>query len=162
MTDTIHGIRIEDPYRSLEEESAATRTWIDTQSERTRQALEGMTRPEAAARLDELLSIGTVGGVRLDPAAANDGLVDEEREAGPEERPDEGPEAGRRREVLRRGGDVPHVGDGRQLHRPRVRRRRRPAAPVGVGVVRVRVVAVRSVSHGVSVRALERLRGSGP
>jgi prolyl oligopeptidase len=65
VTDTLHGMRIEDPYRSLEEDTPATRAWIDAQTERTTQALTKIARPEAATRLDQLLSIGTINGPRL-------------------------------------------------------------------------------------------------
>ena len=64
-TDTLHGIEIADPYRALESESELTTEWIERQTERTREALAGWTRPGAAERIQQLLSIGTIGGTAI-------------------------------------------------------------------------------------------------
>src|SRR5690606_37516739 len=61
VTETIHGVEVADPYRALEEDSELTRAWIDAQTERAQAALDAWSSPEAAARLDTLLSIGVVG-----------------------------------------------------------------------------------------------------
>ena len=63
--DSLHGQDVADPFRQLETESEFTTRWIDAQTERTTAALEAWRNPGAAERLDELLSIGTVGGARL-------------------------------------------------------------------------------------------------
>jgi len=63
VTETLHGVSVEDPYRSLEEDTPGTRAWIDGQSERAGGMLSEWGRPEAAARLETLLSIGVIGGV---------------------------------------------------------------------------------------------------
>ncbi len=65
VTETLHGVAVEDPYRSLELDTAETRAWIDAQTERTRRLLAEWSRPEAAARLETLLSIGVLGGVQV-------------------------------------------------------------------------------------------------
>lgn len=62
LTYELHGVEIADPYRSLEEDSELTREWIEAQTTRTAERLEGWTDPQAAERLDELLSIGVIGG----------------------------------------------------------------------------------------------------
>ncbi|MEM1418062.1 MAG: prolyl oligopeptidase family serine peptidase [Myxococcota bacterium] len=61
--DTLHGVRVADPYRSLEARSPLTDRWIDAQSERTAAAVE----PSDALRerLDTFLSIGALGGVSV-------------------------------------------------------------------------------------------------
>jgi len=61
VTDTLHGVEVEDPYRALEEDSEGTRAWIDAQTERSQTLLDANTDPEAAERLDALLSIGVIG-----------------------------------------------------------------------------------------------------
>jgi len=68
VTDTIHGVEVHDPYRALEADSELTREWVQTQTERTEQLLDAHTDPNAAERLDELLSIGVIGG----PVVAGD------------------------------------------------------------------------------------------
>jgi hypothetical protein len=63
VSETLHGVTVTDPYRSLETDSPETRAWITAQTERARGMLDEWTEPEAAARLDTLLSIGVIGGV---------------------------------------------------------------------------------------------------
>ncbi|MCC7537734.1 MAG: S9 family peptidase, partial [Deltaproteobacteria bacterium] len=60
--EAIHGVRIEDPYRALEEDTPATREWITKQSSRSARYLEAHARPGMEQRLDALLSIGVIGG----------------------------------------------------------------------------------------------------
>jgi prolyl oligopeptidase len=60
VSESFHGVAIDDPYRSLEGESELTREWIDFQTRRTDAALRGWTDPNAAARLDTLLMIGVL------------------------------------------------------------------------------------------------------
>jgi prolyl oligopeptidase len=63
VTDVLHGTRIVDPYRWLEDgASAEVRQWVEAQNAYTRSRLAAY--PERAAvhaRLETLLSIGTVG-----------------------------------------------------------------------------------------------------
>ncbi len=61
VTETLHGVEVADPFRSLEEDSEGTRAWIDAQTARSQALLDAHTDPEAAARLDALLSIGVIG-----------------------------------------------------------------------------------------------------
>lgn len=61
VTDTIHGVAIEDPYRALEEDSELTRAWVEWQTARTQALLDRHVDPAAAARMDALLSIGSIG-----------------------------------------------------------------------------------------------------
>ncbi|MEZ4338848.1 MAG: prolyl oligopeptidase family serine peptidase [Sandaracinaceae bacterium] len=61
VTDTIHGVEVADPYRALEEDSELTRQWVDFQTSRTQALLDASTDPTAAARMDALLSIGSIG-----------------------------------------------------------------------------------------------------
>src|SRR5438876_6011115 len=69
--DVWHGERIADPYRWLERDSPATRSWTDAQNARTRAALDALPeRAPFAARLPELLGVGLLGvprpvGVRV-------------------------------------------------------------------------------------------------
>ena len=60
--DTLHGERIPDPYRWLEDgESEATRTWTAAQNDLTRAYLDGVPgRAALHRRLDELLAIGAI------------------------------------------------------------------------------------------------------
>jgi prolyl oligopeptidase len=82
VSETLHGVTVTDPYRSLETDSPETRAWITAQTERARGMLDEWTEPEAAARLDTLLSIGVIGGVH----AAGETLFYTKRE-GDEEQP---------------------------------------------------------------------------
>lgn len=70
VTETLHGVAVEDPYRALESDTPATRAWIEAQTARTRKALAALENPLTAARLEALLGIGyidsvSVGGTRL-------------------------------------------------------------------------------------------------
>jgi prolyl oligopeptidase len=82
VTETLHGVAVEDPYRSLEVDSDETRAWIDAQSERAGRMLDEWGRPESAERLETLLSIGVLGGVH----AEGDAIFYTKRE-GDEEQP---------------------------------------------------------------------------
>ncbi|MGF1469492.1 MAG: prolyl oligopeptidase family protein [Sandaracinaceae bacterium] len=62
VTEHLHGVEVEDPYRALEESSPLTDRWVDTQTHRTQRLLATWTDPEAAVRLDQVLSIGVLGG----------------------------------------------------------------------------------------------------
>jgi len=66
IVDTLHGERVADPYRWLED-SASThvREWTDAQNARTRAALDALPqRAVLARRLRELLSVGLLGTPR--------------------------------------------------------------------------------------------------
>lgn len=63
VSETLHGVTVMDPYRSLEEDTPATQAWITAQSDRTGAALDALARPERHARLSALLAIGTIGRV---------------------------------------------------------------------------------------------------
>lgn len=62
VTDTLHGVAVDDPYRALEEDSALTQEWIAVQTARTAAAVTSWSRPATSRRLETLLRIGTVGG----------------------------------------------------------------------------------------------------
>ena len=68
VTETLHGVAVQDPYRSLEEDTPETRAWIDAQSERASQMLSTWGRPDAAARLR--LLVGHTGAGSLDRSRA--------------------------------------------------------------------------------------------
>lgn len=70
VTDTLHGVAVDDPYRALEADTPTTRAWIEAQTARTRKALAALEDPRTAERLEALLGIGyldgvSVGGARL-------------------------------------------------------------------------------------------------
>ena len=70
VVETLHGVEIADPYRSLERDGAETRAWITAQSDRTQAFLSEWTDPDMRERIDRLLSIGVisrpaVGGDRV-------------------------------------------------------------------------------------------------
>jgi len=65
VSETIHGVRIDDPYRGLEEPSEATQAWIDAQTSRTARALAAHSNPDASARIEALLSIGSLEGASV-------------------------------------------------------------------------------------------------
>lgn len=61
--DTLHGVVVVDPYRTLERESEFTSRWIAAQNQRTEERIQPSTA--AIARLDTLLSIGSISRVTL-------------------------------------------------------------------------------------------------
>lgn len=61
VVEALHGLRVEDPYRALEQRSELTDAWIDAQTRHTEAALARLRDPARDARLAELLSIGAVG-----------------------------------------------------------------------------------------------------
>jgi len=78
-TEDFHGERIADPYRWLERDGAAARTWTDAQNARTRAALDAIpARAYFAARLRELLGVGLLGV----PQPVGDRVFYERRSAG--------------------------------------------------------------------------------
>jgi len=78
-TEDFHGERIADPYRWLEPDGAAARTWTDAQNARTRAALDAIpARAYFAARLRELLGVGLLGV----PQPVGDRVFYERRSAG--------------------------------------------------------------------------------
>lgn len=81
VTDDYHGTHVEDPYRSLEEESAATTEWIDAQTKRTTTAFAKLADPSRTRRLEQLLAIGVIGR----PAVAGPNLLYTKRDAGREQ-----------------------------------------------------------------------------
>ena len=62
VVETLHGERIADPYRWLEDgQSAETRAWTEAQNAYTRDYLDRVpARPRIRARLEELLRIGAL------------------------------------------------------------------------------------------------------
>ncbi len=62
--ETLHGVEIDDPYRSLETESPGTSAWVDAQTARTERALAERIAAMPRQRLQELLTIGTISGVQ--------------------------------------------------------------------------------------------------
>ena len=66
IVDVLHGERVADPYRWLEDDgSERVREWTDRQNARTRAALDALPeRRVLAARLRELLSVGLLGTPR--------------------------------------------------------------------------------------------------
>lgn len=65
VEETVHGVVVRDPYRSLEADTPATRAWIEAQTSRTREALAALEDPTASARLQALLGIGSIGAVSV-------------------------------------------------------------------------------------------------
>lgn len=63
VVETIHGQRIEDPYRWLEDsESEEVKLWVEKQNEYTHSFLDSyLGRDKIKGRLEELLSIGQIG-----------------------------------------------------------------------------------------------------
>lgn len=61
--DTIHGVAVQDPYRTLERESEFTERWIEVQNQRTANRIQ--PTEAAVARLDTLLAIGSISGVTM-------------------------------------------------------------------------------------------------
>jgi prolyl oligopeptidase len=61
VTDTLHGVRITDDYRWLEEDSAEVTTWTDAQNAYTRAVLDSLPGRKAVEdRLRVLLQVGSV------------------------------------------------------------------------------------------------------
>jgi prolyl oligopeptidase len=63
--DVLGELHIADPYRALEEDSPATQAWLAAQSAYTEEALSKLRDPQAEARLQALLSIGSIGEIAL-------------------------------------------------------------------------------------------------
>jgi prolyl oligopeptidase len=61
VTETLHGVEVRDPYRSLEEENEGTRAWIEAQTSRSARFLSEWDGDAMRERLGELLTIGTLG-----------------------------------------------------------------------------------------------------
>jgi prolyl oligopeptidase len=63
VTDTLHGVVIEDPYRWLEDQEAPeTREWIEAQNDYTNSLLDTVEgRAEIESRLTELMKIDIIG-----------------------------------------------------------------------------------------------------
>ncbi len=61
VVETLHGVEVRDPYRSLETESDLTTRWVEQQTSATRAALP--VTDEARARMRTLLGIGSLGSV---------------------------------------------------------------------------------------------------
>ncbi len=61
--EMIHGQKVEDPYRWLEnKESEETRSWVEKQNQTTRLILDSLPgREKISQRLEEFLSIGQIG-----------------------------------------------------------------------------------------------------
>ena len=65
VQETVAGLRVEDPYRTLEQDNAHTQAWIAAQTSATEAALAKARDPKAEGRLAELLAIGQLGSVQL-------------------------------------------------------------------------------------------------
>jgi prolyl oligopeptidase len=65
VSEAIHGVTVEDPFRALEEDSESTRSWIEAQTARTERLLEPHADARMRARLDQLMSIGLIGRVEV-------------------------------------------------------------------------------------------------
>ena len=65
VTETLHGMQVDDPYRALEQHSELTDAWIAAQTRRTEDALGKRRNPAREQRLAELLSIGSFGAVSV-------------------------------------------------------------------------------------------------
>jgi prolyl oligopeptidase len=63
VVETIHGRKVEDPYRWLEDkESKEVKSWVEKQNEYTRSILDSLpAREKIKERLDKFLSIGQIG-----------------------------------------------------------------------------------------------------
>jgi len=64
VTETLHGVTVEDPFRWLEDaDSAQVKTWTDQENEKTRKYLAPLaSRDRLKREISELLHIGVVGG----------------------------------------------------------------------------------------------------
>ncbi|MBI2896035.1 MAG: S9 family peptidase [Deltaproteobacteria bacterium] len=60
VSETMFGVVVADPYRSLESDTPATKAWIDAQNDRTARALARLADPARLQRLERLLSIGVI------------------------------------------------------------------------------------------------------
>jgi prolyl oligopeptidase len=60
VTETLHGVEVSDPYRSLEQDTPETWAWIEAQTARTERRLAPFVTPAARERIAALMSIGTL------------------------------------------------------------------------------------------------------
>jgi prolyl oligopeptidase len=69
VTDTIHGVKIQDPYRWLEnQDSPETRQWLEAQTNYTRSILDKVPgREKISKRLSQLLRVETMSPVASRP-----------------------------------------------------------------------------------------------
>ncbi len=70
VTETLHGTSVSDPFRALEEDSPATRAWIDHQTARSEAYLREHERPGSREALSRLADIGV-----LSSASASGGRI---------------------------------------------------------------------------------------
>ena len=68
LTETLHGVSVQDPYRPLESMEQAA-PWIDAQNARLDGWLAGHPRPGLAERVEALFRIGHVGSPAVVPGA---------------------------------------------------------------------------------------------
>ena len=62
VVDTYHGVRVEDPYRWLEDaDSPETAAWVDAQNALTRSVLDGPVRDGLVKRLTDLYDYPRTG-----------------------------------------------------------------------------------------------------
>jgi prolyl oligopeptidase len=81
VTDTVHGVSVSDPFRTLETDSPETRTWIDQQTRRSERYLSAHASPARERRLSELLDIGAMAT----PSPAGGRIFYRRRDAGQEQ-----------------------------------------------------------------------------
>lgn len=64
VRDTLHGVVVDDPFRALEEDNAATWAWVEAQNAATEAYMAEAADEERAERLAELFQIGSIGSVQ--------------------------------------------------------------------------------------------------
>jgi len=62
LVETIHGVEVSDPFRSLETDSPTTQAWVEFQNSRSLAYLAARPQPAMEARLSSLLNIGVLRG----------------------------------------------------------------------------------------------------
>ncbi len=65
LVETVHGVPVADPFRSLETDSPSTQAWVEFQNGRSLAFLAARPRPAMEARLSSLLNIGTLRGASV-------------------------------------------------------------------------------------------------
>ncbi|MFW6318067.1 MAG: S9 family peptidase, partial [Halorubrum sp.] len=65
VTETLHGVDIDDPYRWLEGDDEAVREWVDAQNDHVDAALDDGLRERLRPRFGDLVEVADYGPITV-------------------------------------------------------------------------------------------------
>jgi prolyl oligopeptidase len=65
VTETLHGVDVDDPYRWLEGDDEAVREWVDAQNDHVDEALDDGLRDRLRPRFEELVEVADYGPIAV-------------------------------------------------------------------------------------------------